>query len=292
MNNNDELMKTSHSEVESFLLCERRHYYGYGLELQKASVADALVRGNLGHAGLAAYYQGKMDGLTEDSCREAAIAKVVSEVAEYDAYDSLKIAAEVINVLNLYFDNYSGDDYEILGVEKEFNIPVGDNFFIKMYVDLILRIPGEGVVFWDHKFVWDFFDPRLTEILPQLPKYMAAARMEGLSISGVWYNEIRTRETKDNKADPSERFRRTPFKLSTNRVVTTMREQIMAAGRIKELRAKTIEDWEQSVLRVASSTVCKTCSFLELCALDLKGEDKSLAIEYGYKPKGKRDPNG
>jgi hypothetical protein len=46
----------SHSEVDSYLLCRRKHYYGYGLSLERISTSQSLATGTAGHRILEAFY--------------------------------------------------------------------------------------------------------------------------------------------------------------------------------------------------------------------------------------------
>ena len=46
----------SQSEVDAFLSCRRKHYYGYREKLQPKRHGEGLTRGLLGHEVLAAYY--------------------------------------------------------------------------------------------------------------------------------------------------------------------------------------------------------------------------------------------
>lgn len=288
-----ELRKTSHSEVESFLLCERRHYYSYGLEIQSLKQSEALLRGIIGHEALANYYRAIKAGESKEDAARTAY-RTVTDVADgYDAYDMDKVVVNLLMLLKQYFKTYADDDFEVIDVEKEYKVPVGDDFYIIMYVDLILRIPGQGIVFWDHKFSYNFFNPDSIDLLPQLPKYLGVARMAGEAINGVGYNELRYFETKENKADSSKKFKRTQVQLTTERVVRTMREQVMAARQIRTFKDGSIEDWEQNVLRVANDKVCSMCPFKQICAVDLNGQDNTLVLEYNYKKKERRiESNG
>lgn len=51
----------SHSEVDSYLLCRRKHYYGYGLGLERVSTSHSLATGTAGHRILEAFYGHLLD---------------------------------------------------------------------------------------------------------------------------------------------------------------------------------------------------------------------------------------
>lgn len=283
-------MITSHSEVESFLTCSRQHFYGYGLRLTGKTISDALYKGNIGHAALEAYYRAHKAGLSEDDCQMAAYEAIDIEGAKYEVYDKPSLDLDVINLLVDYFKNYSDfhKTIEVLEVELELTVQVTDDYAIPMKCDLIYRRYGKTIA-EDHKFSYDFYNPDVMDINPQLPKYFGALKLAGYTeINSVGYNEVRTRSTKDNKINPSEKFRRTPVQLTAHRVKTTMREQIRAAKKIAALRSLPLDDWEDEVLRIANANVCKSCPFKTLCANDLNGYPRDNVIEYGYKVKEKR----
>src|SRR6185437_1073292 len=143
------LSKMSHSEVESFTTCERRHYYAYGVGggLRKRKESDALTRGILGHAALATYYSFLKQGLEYQERIEGVTAflqDLLAEAAEQDFLgnaSTMAMIGEVRNILTFYFQHYRERDenLEVLEVEKVYEVPVGDNFFMKIIVDLIVR---------------------------------------------------------------------------------------------------------------------------------------------------------
>jgi CRISPR/Cas system-associated exonuclease Cas4 (RecB family) len=286
------LHKTSHSEVEAFLNCERRHYYGYGLEVVPIKESDALIRGNVGHAALANYYNLLKDGVPYQERVDSTLKLLVTECDRYTTSSKTDLLSELVFLLSHYFVHYRERDenLEVLAVEKEYLIPVGDNFYIKMYVDLIVRMPNVGVAAWDHKFVWNFYDPEQIDINPQLPKYVGAMRGDGYRVSAAFYNQVRYQNTKENTADPGKHFSFDRVELSPARVKRTIQEQIVAAHRIKELKDMPIEEWEQHVLRNPSA--CDRCPYKMICAEDLNGKDIGLTLAFSYKKKEPRDPNG
>lgn len=287
--------KTSHSEIETFLKCERMHYYSYGLGIQrKGTLSDALARGILGHAALATYYLSIKGGMDAEDAKIKAIESIVQTVMELPTGASSKIHLEVIDLIGKYVDNYAEQDknIQVLSVEQEFNIPIGDEFFLKMYIDLILRMPNGELAVWDHKFQWDFLDGPIIGVLPQLPKYVGALKSKGIPVDSAYYNQIRYRSTAANKEDPSLMFNRRRVELTPARIINTMQGQIQAAKRIKYYRDLGVEEWGKRAMCVGNSMICKNCPFLDICAADLAGEDTSLLLEYSYQKKESRDRNG
>lgn len=273
--------KSSHSEVEKFVMCERSHYYTYGLKIQGKSVSDALVIGNVGHVVLAKYYLLRQLGSTHEEAVREAFPLIRQEIAYYQPFDEEKMATDMIRILNNYWLHLAKyDDWEILHVEEAYDIQLTDDFTMPVKIDLVCRIPGHGIVALDHKFSRNFFDVDKLDLSPQLPKYWAALDALKIRVDELWYNELRTWTTKDNTADPIQRFRRTPVIMTPKKVVTIMREQIMAAKRISQLKQLPIEEWESKVLR--NGLACNMCSFTTLCSADLEGRDSDLVRESFY----------
>jgi hypothetical protein len=249
-------------------------------------VSDALVRGNVGHLALATYYLALQRGAPKREAMLAGLKVIRQEVELYEPFDPEKMTADIRYILGEYWNNYDDTDLEILYVEAEQTVRLTDDFEMPLKVDLIARVPGYGVIAFDHKFVRNFYDVDALDLSPQLPKYYACLDALNIHVDGIWYNECRTWFTKDNKADTSLMFRRTPVSMSPKKVVTIMSEQIRAAQRIGRLKALPLDEWEKRVLR--NPQACKMCSFTLLCAADLDGQDSELVKSSFYEERSYR----
>jgi hypothetical protein len=78
----------SHSEVDSYLLCRRKHYYGYGLSLQRVKESSSLATGVAGHKILEAFYRAILNAGHTVEEQQAAFDEGVQ--AAFQAYDELK----------------------------------------------------------------------------------------------------------------------------------------------------------------------------------------------------------
>jgi hypothetical protein len=201
----------------------------------------------------------------------------------YDVFDPDKLTQDLLLLLGFYFDRYEGEPIKVLEVETLYNIQLTSEFIMPVRLDIIAEFPVEGIIAMDHKFTHDFYNVDKVDLQPQLVKYFAALDALNKRVDGIWYNQIRTRVTNDNKANPNLKFERTPVPLSTKRVVTTMREHMMAARRITRLKALPLVEWEQNVIR--NPLHCTMCPFALLCAADLDGQDSDLVINNFYEPK-------
>lgn len=277
--------KASHSEVEQYAACERRHFYNYGHKIQSRTTSDVLARGNVGHLALATYYEARKLGASFDDATEAAFDIVTPEIKRYGVFDEDKLSRELIFLLGLYFDEYEeeDEDKEILHVELSVNVQLTEEFSMPAKIDLIRHWPGLGVIAEDHKFCNDFYGVDAIDLNPQLAKYFAVLEALDMKIDGVMYNQIRYRNTKDNQVNPSERFERTPVPIGPNKVVTIMREQMMAARRISQLKSLPLVEWESKIIR--NTLHCKMCPFTAICAADLEGQDSDLVLNSYYEDK-------
>jgi hypothetical protein len=281
-----EVISASHSEVESFLLCERRHYYGYGERLESTGKSDAQARGILGHAALASLYSALKMGQTWKQGWELGVKTIRNLAPNYEQ----EIVSSVNALFMMYVNHYQGqfDQWTVLEVEKRYDVHISENFVVPMVLDLIVDT-SDGITVVDHKFVYDFMSPTDADMSPQVFKYARILQAEGIDVKRAIYNQIRYRDTKSNKTNPAERFSRQLVPLDKTAANTYTREHIIAARRIAKFRAMGVEDWERNVVRVGSKTVCDRCPFKDLCAADLHKRDGEreilLSVDYRTRPK-------
>lgn len=282
--------RTSHSEVESYLKCERRHYYSYGLEIQEKHTNENLERGILVHHGLAEYYLALKEGYGHDRGVTAAINALSGLYQTSTAYDPTKLYTQALALLGWYFDHYKdeAEEIEVLEVETDYLIALTDDYSLPVKVDLIYRyMSSQKIVVADHKVLGDFYTQDDADLKPQLPKYMAGLLTNKMNVDQLEYNQLRHRNTNDNKADPGLRFVRLPVEVTAARVRRTAEEQIRAANRISRLRSMSLSEWSKSVLR--NPDACRGCPFKMICTADLNGRPTEDLIEFEYRPKTKRN---
>ena len=277
--------KASHSETEQFAACERRHYYSYGVGITGVKVSDPLAIGNSGHAGLGAYYSALQSGCTVDEAEDAMLIAARAELNAYETWTDRETLWQKIGMLlGFYVEQYEHEEMKIIEVEILDTYHITQEFAMPMKLDLIAEMDHYGVTLIDHKFCNDFYTVDKADLSPQLPRYLAVCEARGIHIDTIMYNQIRYRNTKDNLANPSERFERTPVPLTAAKVVRTMREQIQIAKRISHLKELDIVEWEGSVVR--NSLHCQMCPFPQVCDSDLNGgQDSDLIVEAYYEPR-------
>lgn len=282
-------MAISGSQIDSYLQCERKHYYAYGEKLEGIGLLrDNLAIGNIGHEIFAKYYKDRQSGATHEEAYDLYPETMWAVSDNYPAFDQEAINQKVALLIDIYFDHYGdeiGSHSKILDVELLHDIFLSDDITITVKMDLVLETPF-GVVLRDHKFLAEFIHIEKEDLDPQLVRYYAACKELGINVSEIEYDEIRIRNTKDNAIDPTERLRRTPVGASVNRVVNTMRESIKVAKRIDQLKAKGLAGWEASIVRNHGN--CKMCDFPLVCTADINEVDQQLVRDQFYRPRSHR----
>jgi hypothetical protein len=291
----------SHSEVDSYLLCRRKHYYGYGLSLQRVRESDSLATGVAGHKILEAFYRAIIDnGITAEEQQEAfykgldAALNTWSELVKEGYVDGDRRA----KLQDILFDREYGyfnheffvkKGWRVLAVEAEFNLQYDDETEAQypFVVDMIVQDPEGAYVVIDHKFVYDFYTPEATDLQPQIPKYIGALRALGHEISYGGYNMLRTRKIKEPTPESNNYFM--ILKPNTTRITTTFMEQLGVAAEIQALKELPLEDQEKRAYRTANKMICQSCSFRDLCSTELMGGNVELMKKTEYKIRERKE---
>lgn len=272
----------SHSEVDSYLLCRRKHYYGYTKSLQRVKESSSLAMGVAGHKVMEVFYTAILNKSSFDEALKLAT-ETCNELRKEVAIPSNR---ENIfdTLLNIYFPNEPlvKEGWEILAVEKQFNLeydPENQSQY-PFVVDLIAKSPEGKVVVIDHKFVYDFYNYEASIMQPQIPKYVGALRALNYKIDHGAYNMIRTRKMKESTAENMIQW--LDVKPEPERVRQVFVEQIAVATEIQRIKELPEEQQDAGAYRVANKMVCQSCSFLDLCRTELTGGNSKLMIETEY----------
>lgn len=279
----------SHSEVDNYLLCRRKHYYGYTKSLQRVKESAALAMGTAGHKVLEVFYTAILEGRSFDQA--LAEAKAVADELRAEVQIPTGRANIFDTLFDFYFPNepYVKQGYEILAVEKEFNLEYDpeNQLSYPFVVDLIVKSPEGKTIVVDHKFVYDFYNYEASIMQPQIPKYVGALRALNYKIDHGMYNMIRTRKLKEPDFDSM--CQRLDVKPEPERVKQVFTEQISVALEIQKI--KQLDEAEQSAraYRVANKMVCQSCSFIDICRTELSGGNTALMIETEYKIRQRKE---
>lgn len=273
----------SHSEVDSYLLCRRKHYYGYTKSLQRVRESSALAMGSAGHKILEEFYAAILDGKTFDEALK------VAHVAADELRPQVEIPANRANIFDTLFDIYFPNEplvkegWTILAVEKQFNLEYDEAQKLQypFVVDIIAKSPEGKVVVIDHKFVYDFYTYEASIMQPQIPKYIGALRALNYKVDYGAYNMIRTRKLKE--PDAASMVQWLDVKPEAQRVKQVFTEQIAVAGEIQQIKELPEDVQDARAYRVANKMVCQSCSFLDICRTELSGGNSKLMIQTEYK---------
>lgn len=290
----------SHSEVDSFLLCRRKHYYGYGLSLERVTTSHSLATGTAGHRILEKFYQTILDAgnSVEDQAKAWDAAMLVAQ-EEYDLIvkEGYEDASNRALLYEMLFDSdwgYFANEYmvkngwRVLAVEAEFSL-IYDEENDSRYpfvVDMIVQDTEGRYVVIDHKFVYDFYTPAQTDLQPQIPKYIGALRAMEYPVEYGAYNMLRTRKLKTPAPESMQYFM--ILKPNTDRVLNTFMEQLGVAGEIQQLKELSLEEQSKRAYRTANKMVCQSCSFREICSTELMGGNTELMLKTEYKIRERR----
>lgn len=294
----------SHSEVESYLICEQRHFYAFGdssfgdhAGLEPKSFSDSLYRGIAGHEALEHFYKALSTGsswndaieLSQAACRNMAL----RPNPKFEILTDL--ATRILPRFYDYAQEKFRQGWRPAYVEKEFRLEVkfGDIIYVYPFKpDVVMWDPAKNLWVWDHKFVYNFYSDDEIKLLPQIPKYIGALRALDYPIKGGYYNQLRWREVKDLQ----NHNRQDAFVPSDTRIKNAFRQQVRVMEQIGKLKRGSLEEWRDNVNRTLNSMVCKSCSFKHLCAAELNGSDgilmrkaEFISNSYGYSEKAMSD---
>lgn len=286
----------SHSEVESYLLCRRKWYYGYGMSLQRINESASLALGSAGHKVLEAFYRHILAAGDTRTKQRAALASAY-EVAwaecqaiygdGYEDIDERRFTLEFVlfDPEVGYFHNEAmvSNGFLIKAVEEKYNLEYDPDTKASypFVVDLIVEDPNRDIAVVDHKFVWDFYTANDTDIQPQIPKYIGALRALNLPAKLGYYNMIRTRKIKVPTREQSLRVE--PIRPRPARIVSTFEEQIGVAQEVQRIKDLPIEEQSRISFRVSNKMVCQSCSFRSICEAEMNGDNTALVLRSEYK---------
>lgn len=291
----------SHSEVDSYLLCRRKHYYGYGLSLQRVQESNSLATGTAGHKVLEVFYGTLLSISDKAEDQKSNFLWAVEQARETfdelvkEGYEDGSNRAKLEHILFHeeygYFANefLVNNGWRILGVEAEFNLLYDEDTEASypFVVDLIVQDPEGRYVVIDHKFVYDFYTPSQTDLQPQIPKYIGALRALGHDVTYGAYNMLRTRKLKEPTADAMQYFM--ILKPNNDRIVNTFMEQLSVATEIQLLKDLDLEEQNKRAYRTANKMVCQSCSFKDICSTELVGGNVELMKKTEYKIRERRE---
>ena len=279
----------SHSEVESYLLCNAKHYYAFiestygpNAGLEPKTFSNSLYRGIVGHEALGAFFNAIKDGATINEAAEVSYSLLRNKIRSDEVLNNpnyMNILSDLSGrILPRFYANevvkLLSQGWTVVHAEETFRLRM--NFEEGTYVypftpDAILRDRAGNLWVWDHKFVYNFYSEAEIKLLPQLPKYIGALRALGLPIKGGYYNMLRWREVKDESAHVAH------SKVTPND--TRVQNSFLQQYRLMELLGgikQRPDPGPAEIDHTLNGMICRSCSFKTLCAADLSGVDTKL----------------
>lgn len=279
------LRRISNSEVGTWLQCRRRYYFSFIRNLEKKQQSDALSKGTLGHEVLSVYYQRMQDKVGHEQAKHDALDHLMTYLSVGNDEYNLDIITEVRRILDLYWAYYAEVDevrWEIIQVERDYDLDLNENFTMPMRLDLLVRDRDTKTIHLvDHKFYWDLPDWDKLNLNVQFPKYVAALRYNDIQVESNILNVLRTRKLKNPVF--SDLFKRYTLKSSNAKITTALRNHILASQEIAEYRSLPEEMLHARALPVMNDFICKNCDFKSLCISESDGGDIEYQIQTDYK---------
>ena len=191
--------KLTHSRMQSFKLCRKKHYYEYEVGVRKEVTAKALRMGSAGHEGL--------DRFKKDGRADYALGAVAHEYKNCPESISLwdwEIECQTVQTLVAgYCWYWENQPLEIISSEESFEFPLRNpatayaskSFNRAGKIDGIVKIAGRKLVL-EHKFLGEDIAPGSSfwerlRLDQQCTNYIHAARELGHDVRGVVYDLIR-----------------------------------------------------------------------------------------------------
>ena len=189
----------THSRMQSFKSCRKRHWFEYEQGIRKEHDAKALRMGSAGHEGL---------DVLNKTCD---VAQAVQAVRDYygmcpDEFDEWEWTIEretMETLISAYHWRWSEQPIEMIASEQSFKVPLINpetNAASKLWnaagkIDGIISMESRKLVL-EHKFVSDPIEQdsdywRRLQLDSQICLYTWAARQLGHNVTGVFYDLIR-----------------------------------------------------------------------------------------------------
>lgn len=282
------MFTSSSSEIDTYLDCQRKHYFGYALGLEaKTSYTGALSHGNLGHRAWESYYRVILEGGTWNDAYQAGAIRIAEEYGK-GKYESTSVGI-VSTRFAQYTEAYRVEDIRVLGVEQTFKVPIDADNELAFTVDLLVEFvkgPFKGEVApLDFKWTYNFWNDNEKKIHPQFPKYVWGLRELGYPVNRAIIDMIRYRE------DAVVPFRRDNVPITRLRADMVMEEHLKAQKQVSTLTRMPVREYDQIATSRYNRKNCGDyCEFFQLCDMRLSGKDttKTQATfykgrEYGYR---------
>lgn len=257
----------SFSEIDTWRQCHFRWQLSYAERWRTDDTPRALAQGTLFHAVLEAQDRRRMDPSVQ----------VWAPGPELNLEDEME--ANVDWMTSGYNDFY-GDDalYEVLGVEEEFELPMGE-FVLRGRIDLVVRhIPTNSIWIRDHKTTSTMPKEADTDFDDQASLYILAKRRQGVDVRGCEFDYVRSKKLV-REMSPEERFVRVKTTRTDAELLEVEREAIET---MRDAHRERDGDQPRSPNK---DTCVWRCSYREACLIGRKrggSMTRTVLKETGY----------
>jgi hypothetical protein len=255
-------LRVSHSMAEAYAACQKRYEYAHLEQLAPKEVPAALALGTYGHKVFEIFFNDIKDGISDKDAMLKAMRYAYSDIQKFD---------KVGESLLYWFESvWPTLGWKILEVEKTTYLELNTETQFPFTIDLLIELNGQLYIV-DHKFTADQYPEEVLLIYPQMPKYVGALRATGTPVVGGIYNIVRTRAMKDISA----KLVRQPMKINRDRIINSMKMQLAYTERIRSHEGEYLRNINNN---------CKYCPFVDLCGLEMNGEDSTSLKAVNFVP--------
>lgn len=204
---------STNSMLKTFLRCPKQAEYKYHRRLKPKQLSRPLGMGKWMHSLLEAYYK-EQAGMETPGWEEVnhrlslEFTKLFDE--EKDALGDLPRACPAL--MRSYLWHYKDHEWKVLGVEQMIECPFPDGSIFRGKYDMLIE-DEYGIWMVDHKNHKRFpnFGARILDT--QAPRYIWAARKNGIPVQGFIWNYLKTKPmTKPEMVLKGDRLSKTSMK--------------------------------------------------------------------------------
>ena len=261
MNASTDKQLLTHSRMQSFKSCRKKHYFEYEIGFRRVTDSKALRMGTAGHSAV--------DVIKKGGELEQALMAVASHYQDppegADAWEWQMEQETVESLVTGYHWRWGRAGITIIESEKAFRLPLVNpetNSATPLWdvagkIDGIIEMDGRLLVL-EHKFVSDPIDQdsdywRRLALDSQISVYTWAARSLGYNVSGVLYDVIRKPTIRPELVPRlDEHGLKIVLDAHGDRVMkkdnTPRQTGDLAAGYVLQTRPQTSEEWSQKLL--------------------------------------------
>jgi hypothetical protein len=258
----DKVWRISHSTAEAYTACEYRYYLAHVENLAPKQMPAQLALGIYGHGVFQVFFEQIKEHGDAGIAQAKALRHAYQDIFHFD-----KIGKELIHWFDTVWPTLG---WKILEVEKTYYLRLTEDKEFPWTIDLLIELNGQ-IYLVDHKFTADEYPQEVLLVYPQLPKYMGGLRAKGIPVKGAIYNIVRTRSMKDL----DKKLVRQPIRPNNDRIKNSFKIHLNAMDKIKNHEGEWLKN---------PGYGCKFCSFVDICGLELNGEDSTALKANDFVP--------